>query len=167
MFKHWCFALLVYIMVSIFVDGEWFHRVDLPYIGHPRDTKRRYSLISHLEEWWDSANCCWTDDFGSQDFCANRSAVWRETSDELGTPEPLFWTRWPRTWVCPESWWSKSQGPNGCVIRDAPETPEWVESCQSEVPFYFLWDMMSRKKRAAMTDLSSQDRKRVLELFMS
>ena len=154
------------IMASIFVDGEWFHDVDLPYIGHPRNTKRRYSLISHLEEQWDSTNRCWVDDFGRQDFCSKLSAVWRVTSDELGVPEPLFWTRWPHTWLCPSTWWITTHGPKGQVIKEEPEVPDWVVRCQDEIPFEFLWDMQGPKRRAKLTGLSMDERKRVLQLFM-
>ena len=141
-------------MVSIWVDGEWYHRVKLPFLGHPRDTKRRYSLISHLEEWWDDKLNCWVNDLGDEDHCADLRAVWHPTDERYTIPDPLFWTRWPGEWVCPPSWFERVCTGEGTWRTEPPDIPEWLNKSLSEIPPCFLLDCFSggrKKKLLAMT----------------
>ena len=148
---------LLSMAVSIWVDGTWFHRVKLPYLGHPRDTKRRYSLISHLEEWWCDEKQCWENDMGDEDYCADPRAKWRPTEGGWNPPEPIFWTRWPNEWVCPLEWYEV--GPDGRRCAELPEVPEWVERSLSEIPPCFLFDCYGRRTREKLMKLTPAQRK--------
>ena len=136
--------------VSIFVDNQWFHRVEMPFIGHPTDTKQRYSLISKVVEWWDIEQSCWLNDLGDKDYCADPRARWiGQEEDEWGRPDPYFWTRLRWEWVCPECWG-----------EDINEPPEWVQRCHDEIPPYFLFDALTRRERA----LTREQRKNRMDL---
>ena len=149
--------------MSIFVDGEWFHRVELPFVGHPRNTKERYSLISHLIETWDDDLLCWCDDWGGCDYCSDLRAMWQPTEDEWGGVDPLFWTRLMTRWSCPSSWRTRSYYAENLYTLEYPDPPEWVVRCEGEIPPSFRYELLGLKRRERKA--SPEDRAAAIAWF--